>query len=384
MVRIPSRLPSDPWRVLRRKGRGSGFRQRPFDFAQGSGLARLGLRLTPARLRLRSRPLDASTCYSGVILPLPEKSLIARIRSRAPTRKGVIVGMGDDCAILRLPPGQETLVTTDFSLEGVHFRRQWHSPEVVGRRCLVRGLSDIAAMGGEPMAAFLSLALPPKLPQTWVDRFLAGLLKLADECNVTLAGGDTAESPSGILADIVIVGTAPKGKAIRRSGARPGDRIYITGELGGSAATLDLLSSGRKLRVTDYLRHYHPIPRLEVGRWLRQHGFASAMIDTSDGLSIDLAHICEESGVGAEIHADVIPRARIGRPAFEVDLKFALHGGEDYELLFTAPRGQLVPNRIAGVRVTEIGQIRRGHGLYLITHGQRAELKPKGWQHFTR
>jgi len=317
-------------------------------------------------------------------LPLSEKSLIARIRSRASGRKGVIVGIGDDCAILRVPAGHETLVTTDFSLEGVHFRREWHLPEVVGHRCLVRGISDIAAMGGKPIAAFLSLALPGRLPQIWVDRFLAGLLKLARESNVALAGGDTAESPAGVFADIVVVGSAPKGKAIRRSGARRGDRIYVTGELGGSAATLDRLSSGSKLRADDFPRHFHPVPRLKVGRWLLDHGVASAMIDTSDGLSIDLAHICEESGVGAEIHADVIPRARIGRPAFEVDLKFALHGGEDYELLFTAPRGQLVPNRIAGVRVTEIGQIRRGHGLYLITHGQRAELKPKGWQHFTR
>ena len=338
----------------------------------------------PPRLRLRLRPLDASTCYSGGILPLSEKSLIARIRSRASGRKGVIIGIGDDCAILRVPTGHETLVTTDFSLEGIHFRREWHPPEVVGHRCLVRGLSDIAAMGGEPIAAFLSLALPKKLPQIWVDRLLAGLLKLARQCNVALAGGDTAESPTGIFADIVVVGSAPKGKAIRRSGARRGDRIYVTGELGGSAATLDRLSSGSKLRVDDSPRHFHPVPRLKVGQWLRDHGVASAMIDISDGLSTDLAHICEESGVGAEVHADAIPRARIGRPACKVDLTFALHGGEDYELLFTAPTGRSVPDKIAGVPATEIGQIHRGHSLYLISHGQRTELKPKGWQHFER
>ena len=315
-------------------------------------------------------------------MPLPEKSLIARIRSRASARKGVIAGIGDDCAILRVPPGHEALVTTDFSLEKVHFRREWHPPEVVGHRCLVRGLSDIAAMGGEPIAGFLSLALPPKLPQTWVDRFVVGLLKLADKCKVTLAGGDTAESPAGILADIVVVGSAPKGKAIRRSGARPGDRIYVTGELGGSAATLDLLFSGRKLRVAGYPCHYHPIPRIEVGRWLRDHGLASAMIDTSDGLSTDLTHICEESAVGAEIHAEAMPRASIGRPRRKVDLKFALHGGEDYELLFTAPERRRVPDKIAGVPVTEIGHIRRDPGIYLISQSQRTELKPQGWQHF--
>ena len=317
-------------------------------------------------------------------MPLSEKSLIARIRSRAPSRKGLILGIGDDCAIISVPKGHETLVTTDFSLEGVHFRRQWHPAQVVGHRCLVRGLSDIAAMGGEPIAAFLSLALPRRLPQTWVDRFMAGLLKLAKEHKVSLAGGDTAESPAGILADIVVVGSAPKGRAIRRSGAKPGDRIYVTGELGGSAATLDFLFSGRRLRVADSPRHFYPTPRLEVGRWLRDHRIASAMIDISDGLSTDLAHICEESGVGAEIHADAIPRASIGRPARIVDLRFALHGGEDYELIFTAPKGGRVPDRISGVRVTEIGRICRDPGLYLISDDKRAKLKPQGWQHFTR
>jgi len=316
-------------------------------------------------------------------LPLSEKSLIARIRRLAPGRKSLILGIGDDCAILGVPKGHETLVTTDFSLEGIHFRRQWHPPEVVGHRCLLRGLSDIAAMGGEPIAAFLSLALPRKLPQTWVDRFMAGLLKLAAEYKVTLAGGDTAESPGGILADIVVVGSAPKGRAIRRSGARPGDRIYVTGELGGSAATLDLLFAGRRLRIADSPRHFHPIPRLEAGRWLRDHRIASAMIDISDGLSTDLAHICEESGVGAEIHPDAIPLASIGKPVRTVDLRFALHGGDDYELLFTAPKGRRVPDKISGVRVTEIGRICRDPGLCLISHARRAKLKPQGWQHFT-
>jgi thiamine-monophosphate kinase len=315
-------------------------------------------------------------------LPRSEKSLIAQIRSRSSVGRGVVAGIGDDCAILRILPGREALVTTDFTLEGVHFRREWHAPEVVGRRCLVRGLSDIAAMGGDPLAAFLSLALPRKLRQRWVDRFMAGLLRLADEWNVTLAGGDTAESPAGILADIVVVGSTPKGKAVRRSGAKPGDRIYVTGELGGSSATLDLLFSGRKLRATDYPRHFRPIPRIEVGRWLRSHDIASAMIDTSDGLSTDLAHICEESIVSAEISAGAIPRASIGRPAREVNLKFALHGGEDYELLFTAAKDRRVPNKIAGVRITEIGQIRRGRGLCLIGKNGRATLKPQGWQHF--
>src|SRR5207302_10899422 len=151
----------------------------------------------------------------------------------------VVVGIGDDASVLRVPKDHEILVTTDFSLEGIHFRQEWHPPESVGHRCLARGLSDVAAMGGEPMAAFLSLALPPKLPQRWVDLFLKGLLTLAHDFGINLAGGDTAESPDGILADIVVLGSVPKGRAILRSGARPGDRVYVTGELGGAAAAID-------------------------------------------------------------------------------------------------------------------------------------------------
>ena len=323
--------------------------------------------------------------YIEPALPLNEKSLIAGIRNRQRPRRGVIEGIGDDCAILHTPAGNEMLVTTDFSLEGIHFRREWHSPEVVGHRCLTRGLSDIAAMGGEPIAAFLSLALPRNLPQSWVDRFLRGFLKLAQAFKVSLAGGDTAESPGGVLADIVVVGATPKGTAIRRSGARPGDRIYVTGKLGGSAAALDLLFAGHKLRARDFHQHFHPMPRIEVGRFLREHKLTSAMIDISDGLSTDLAHICQESGVGAEVLADAIPRSVIGSPAHEVDLHFALHGGDDYELLFTAPHRKLVPARIAGVRITEIGQIKPGKDVVLRNRRDKAcKLKAGGWQHFGR
>ncbi|HTE88225.1 MAG TPA: thiamine-phosphate kinase, partial [Terriglobales bacterium] len=141
------------------------------------------------------------------------------------------------------------MVTTDFSLEGIHFRREWHAAESVGHRCLTRGLSDIAAMGGEPIAVFLSVALPRDLPQKWVDGFMHGLLKLATRVGVSLAGGDTAESPDGILADIVVLGSVPTGKAILRSGARPGDRIYVSGKLGGSAATLERMRAKPKSKL---------------------------------------------------------------------------------------------------------------------------------------
>ncbi len=287
--------------------------------------------------------------------------------------------------MLRLLPGQESLVTTDLMLEGIHFRRDWHPPESVGHRCLARGLSDIAAMGGEPIAAFLSLALPRDLPQSWVGRFVRSLIRLAQRYGVTLAGGDTAESPNGILADIIVVGAIPKGKSVLRSGARSGDRIFVSGELGGSAAAVVQMKAKpkKKLNPRDYLRHFYPEPRIELGRILREKGLASAMIDTSDGLSTDLAHLCEESGVGAELDAALIPHAGVGKPAREVDLDLVLHGGEDYELLFTARPGKRVPSQIAGVALTHIGDITRARKIFLHARPNLAyELEPRGWEHF--
>ncbi len=341
-----------------------------------------------------------------VAVVIAEKALIAQLRRMAsvgrkqadkrvrPTGTSILTGIGDDCAVLRLLPrrgslgqGNDTLVTTDFTLEGIHFRRDWHSPESVGHRCLARGLSDIAAMGGEPVAAFLSLALPRDLPKHWVGRFAHSLISLAQKHGVTLAGGDTAESPRGILADIVVVGTAPRGKAVLRSRARPGDGIYVSGELGGSAAAVWQMRKKpkRKLNPREYPRHFFPEPRVELGRILREKGLASAMIDTSDGLSTDLAHICKESGVGAELEAEAIPRASVGKPAREVEMAFALHGGEDYELLFTAPRSKRIPSRIAGVPVTLIGHITRGRTVTLRNQkGVGYELEPGGWEHFQR
>jgi len=295
----------------------------------------------------------------------------------------IVTGIGDDCAVLRLPAGHDLLTTTDFSLENVHFRRAWHPAESVGHRCLARGLSDIAAMGGEPLACFLSLALPAKLPQSWVDGFTKGLLRLAREFGVTLAGGDTAKSPAEILADIVVLGSVPKGTAVLRSGARPGDGIYVTGSVGGSAVALDLLFSERKLAPKQFPKHFFPQPRIPQGQFLRAKKLASSMIDISDGLSTDLDHICEESGVGAEIWASAIPRARIGKTDQAVELKFALHGGDDYELLFTARPDRRLPSTISGVSMTCIGEITHGRKVSIITEtGKRLPLKAGGWQHF--
>ena len=321
------------------------------------------------------------------VVPASEKSLIRRIRqlSGKPSVARIPLGIGDDAAILRVPPGHEVLVTTDLSLENVHFRRDWHPPESVGHRCLARGLSDIAAMGGQPIGAFLSLALPAQLPQTWVDGFLRGLLALARQHGVVLAGGDTAQSPgrgssANILADIVVVGSAPRGQALRRSGATSGDSIYVTGKLGASALALEALFAKPKTRLDpkNYPGHFYPQPRLAVGRYLRDHGVASSMIDLSDGLSTDLHHCCDESRVSAEVAAERIPRAE------GATLEHALHGGEDYELLFTAPRERKIPKTIAGVAVTRIGKITDGPTRVLLLEGLRTqELAPGGWEHFS-
>lgn len=324
--------------------------------------------------------------YSGS-LPLAEKALIARIRRQATSPSRVPTEIGDDCAVLRLPRDHEVLITTDLSLEGVHFRRDWHPAESVGHRCLARGLSDIAAMGGQPVAAFLSLALPRSLPQRWVDEFVHGLLALARNFGVSLDGGDTAQSLHGILADIVVLGSVPKGTAVLRSGARPGDRVYVSGALGGSAAALERLlrEPKRKLNPDQFPAQFFPQPRIALGRLLRQRGWASAMIDLSDGLSTDIGHLCDESEVGAELQEEAIPLAAIGRSREKVSLRAALHGGEDYELLFTASPDQRLPSRIAGIPITQIGRIIRAKRVTLLARQHsRRNLKPQGWQHLVR
>jgi thiamine-monophosphate kinase len=310
-------------------------------------------------------------------LPLPERELIERIRKLAGSFRPqeLITGMGDDAAILRLPMRHELLVTTDLMLEGVHFRRDWSTPEAVGHRALTRGLSDIAAMGGEPFAAFLSLALPRTLPQAWVDAFMKGFLRLARKYQVVLAGGDTSASPAGLVADVIVAGRIPRGRAITRSGARVGDVIFVTGGLGASSARIrELRRSGSSKPQPMPM----PEPRLPIGRWLREKRLPTAMIDLSDGLSTDLCHICEESGVGAAIMENAIPRAQ------GATLHDALHGGEDYELLFTASPRKRVPPAIAGVPVSPIGEIVRSpkREIRILSAGKWKPLAAAGWEHF--
>ena len=324
-----------------------------------------------------------------------ELALIERIKNRSKSLKikTLKLGIGDDCAILSPPAGHEILITTDFSLEGRHFRRDWHSPESIGHRILARGLSDLAAMGATPMSAFLSLALPKQVARDsrWMQRFLDGLLSLAATHKTPLAGGDTSESPSDeILADIILLGSAPRGQALRRSGARPGDLLYVTGALGGAAAELDALShnpgSFRRAKTGDDHPHLFPQPRLSVGQILLKRRLATAAIDLSDGLSTDLAHLCEASGVAAEIDLTNLPAHLLSTRIDEAaQINAVLHGGEDYELLFTARPRTKVPRAIQGVPITRIGRIlnaaKSPHRMSIVSDEARYGLKPHGWEH---
>ena len=289
-------------------------------------------------------------------------------------------GIGDDCAVFSGSGRMDLLVTTDLLLEGIHFRREWQGAESVGYKTLARGLSDIAAMGGIPRYAFLSLALPAGTSSRWVDDFFKGLFRLADSSGVTLAGGDTAASQSGIVADIMVIGEIAKGQAILRSGARPSDEIWVSGELGGAAAALHLLRQGKSIaKRDDILRPlFYPQPRLALGRLLCRRGLASAMMDLSDGLSIDLARLCESNGVGARLDAGAIPRHRLA------SWNQAIHGGEDFELLFTVPAtlSAKVPKKVDRIRLTRIGAIRSGRQLRLRREGMEIPLPVLGFEHF--
>ena len=314
------------------------------------------------------------------------------------------LGIGDDCAILIQPEGHELLVTTDLSLEGRHFRRDWHSPQSAGHRTLARGLSDLAAMGARPCAAFLSLAIPRRDARNpaWAEGFLDGLLVLAERFETPLAGGDTAEAPGeDLLADIVLLGTAPRGTALRRSGAQPGDGLYVTGSLGGAAAELEALAAaaGTASNATalkdagleeerqgrDHPQLY-PEPRIGIGDALRRSGYVTACLDLSDGLSTDLAHLCSASGVSAVVSLELLPASAWLRDRSGAQReRLLLHGGEDYELLFTADAGAVVPERMEGVPVTRIGSIlprRDGEPPVMLRRGDRTEpLLAEGWEH---
>jgi len=295
-----------------------------------------------------------------------EVELVRRIRrwAGAAPASALVLGIGDDCAIYR-PRGsrEDLLFTTDLLIEDVHFRRATHRAEDVGWKCLARGLSDIAAMGGEPRFCLVSLAVAEWADARWVDGFYRGLLRLARREKTALAGGDLARAAQ-VTCDIVVCGAVPRGSALRRDSARAGNAIYVSGALGGSALGL-AKGAGRAWK-----RHARPEPRLALGCFVREQLRATAAMDLSDGLSIDLRRMCEASGLKAEIGIPPIYRG--------ATLEQALHGGEDYELLFTVPARANVPMEFEGLPLTRIGVMRRGAGVTL----DGAPLAALGWDHF--
>jgi thiamine-monophosphate kinase len=257
-------------------------------------------------------------------------------------RQGLVLGVGDDCAIARAPArGEDSIFTTDMLIEGIHFDRTTHSPGDAGWKAMARGLSDIAAMGGTPRFGLLSLAIAAWTDRRWIAGFYRGLLAHG----VALAGGDLAHADR-VMADIVVVGVVPAGKALRRDGARAGDAIYVSGRLGGSALGL-ATKRGQAWRI-----HKRPQPRLTLGRFLRDKVRATAAMDLSDGISLDLKRLAAASGLAAEITMPPMFRGASSEQA--------LHGGEDYELLFTVAPGARVPRDFRGVPLTRIGTMRRG------------------------
>lgn len=315
----------------------------------------------------------------------------------SPKAPGARLGIGDDAALVRAGRGRDFILTTDLSIEGVHFQRRLHPARAVGHRALARSLSDIAAMGGVPRYALLSVAFTRATTRAWIKEFFQGLLKLASRYNVEVIGGDTAVVGRAGMVDVMVVGEVASGKALRRSGARPGDHILASGRLGLSALGLRTLKSrqrtqGRARRpakgqseAASVRAHLYPEPRIELGNYLRRNRLASALMDISDGLSIDLNRLCEASGVGAELQAEQIPGPEHLKPAKSLDL--ALHGGEDYELLFTVParKASRLPAEFHGVPLHCLGRIKASPGIILIhPNGARTPLKSGGYDHFSK
>jgi len=291
--------------------------------------------------------------------------------------------------LVRVPPGQELILTTDMSIEGVHFKSDLHPPKAVGHRALARSLSDIAAMGGTPRYALISLAISQKTPRSWLEGFFHGLFALARRFSVAVIGGDTAVVSSHVSTDVIVAGLVPHGRALLRSGAKVGDRIFVSGCLGMSALGLRLLQSRtriRKLVQHAALRaHLSPQPQCALGRFLSRRRMATAMMDLSDGLSIDLPRLCAASGVGATLIADRIPTPSIQDP--NDALRLALHGGEDYQLLFTAPAAEVskVPRRFGRTPLRCIGEIRAARGIVMVTpNGKTSPVQSHGYDHFSR
>jgi thiamine-monophosphate kinase len=325
-----------------------------------------------------------------------ERELIERIAAAASRRSDdVILGIGDDAAIIRTSSDRWWLVTTDSQVEDVHFKLDYTPARLLGHKALAVNLSDIAAMGGTPRFALLSLALPKTIEPSFVDELLAGMLALADQHTTILIGGDIAGSGDGVKITMTLIGECPARRAGRRDGAGPGDLIYVTGTLGLSAIGLRLLQRG--YRYADdlpaeikraILAHLAPTPRLDIGRYLAEREMAHAMIDISDGLSTDLFHLCEASRVGAVVYGNKVPVATgIPQGVEAGGLENALNGGEDYELLFTVAKDRAAwieeaRAACADVPITHIGEIIDEPGrMFLDREGALESLLPRGYDH---
>lgn len=317
-----------------------------------------------------------------------ENGLVARIEGQfsPQRRKTLAVAFGDDAALWSPARGHETILTCDWFLEGSHFFRGKHPPEAVGWKCLARAVSDIAAMGGKPRCFLLSLALPRNLTGKWLDAFLRGLRSASAALHCELAGGDTTRHEK-VLISIAVIGEVRNRGAVLRSGAKPGNAIYVSGVLGEAELGLRQLLQRRGFaRATNAAlrKHLYPESRLALGQWLAENRLASAMMDLSDGLSTDLPRLCAASGVGARVDADSLPHTSLVR--IEVARELALHGGDDYELLFTVARRNLsrVPARFGNVPITRIGELTSRRTILFETHGRTRPLRPLGWDHFAR
>lgn len=311
----------------------------------------------------------------------------------------LVKGIGDDAAVLRPRAGFDLVITTDLLVEGVDFRLGgcWASPRDLGHKALAVSLSDAAAMGARPRFCLLSVGVTRA---RWRGRFLdelyEGVRALAEGFGVRIIGGDTSRTTEGVVIDSVVLGEVRRGRALTRGGARAGDQIFVTGALGGAAGGLKVLESGRartsRGRAVRGLveRQRRPEPRVEWGALLAEKGLATSLIDLSDGLSSDLAHVCRESGVGARVESASLPvdplLAQNGLDADE-SLKLALDGGEDFELLFTADprRAARLPREVGGVPVTRVGEVTGERGkVRLVRAGSARLLRPGGFEHFAR
>lgn len=304
--------------------------------------------------------------------------------------------VGDDCAVLPKDDKTDMVITTDMLVEDVDFRLDWTTPKLLGNRALCVSLSDIAAMGATPKWAMISIGVPERIWNCgFLDDFYEGVHLVTSKFAIFgmegIVGGDVSKTPDKLVIDSIIIGEVPKGKALMRSGAKPGDSIYITGEIGGAAAGLRLLREGYRYPEKNgprydalLLRQLNPFPHIVNGMAVRKYNAASSMIDLSDGLSSDLQHIVEQSGVGARLFADRLPIHRKLKRIFKStddQLEMALNGGEDFELLFTADEKIISRDKLAGFYL--IGEVTANIGIIeLVRYGKTEILEPKGYRHF--